>query len=172
MSKHLIFKTVDEYVKAYEEFFKKHPDAPQTEDIECLNLIMKKEYATQIIEGTKKLEYRAYSDFYEKLLIDKRVSEYLMDNIDNDEVVTFCNDVRQVKKIHFYSYSNTWYLDVEVDYNDVFSLVKRDIEMLHENYGVHDYDEEYMMYEKMGVPENERPWIFYFSISKVLDTNL
>ena len=167
----LQFKTDEEFVKASNEFFTKHPDAPQADDIECLNLIMKKEYARQIVAGTKKLEYRACSDFYNRRLIDERVSQYIIDHINDEEVLTFCNDIRQVKKIHFYSYSNTWHLDVEVDYNGAFSPVKEDIEMLHNEYGVHDWDADFADFERAGVPDEDRPWIFYFSISKILSSS-
>jgi hypothetical protein len=168
----LIFNTDEEFFAAQEEFYKKHPEVPRAKEIECLNLIMKKEYAQQIVEGTKKLEFRNYTDFYTKRLVDEDVARYIQEHQDDDEAMAFCNDIRQVKKIHFYSYSNTWHLDVEVECTDIFSLVKEDMEMLHEDYGVHDFDSTFEMYEKGGIPAEERPWIFYFVIGKVLDSNL
>lgn len=172
MSKNFDFKTDEEFFAAREDFLKRHPDAPQAEDIECLSLIMKKEYAMQILAGTKKLEYRAYSPFYISRLIDKNVSNYIQANLDNEEVPFFCNDIRQVKKIHFHDYNNSWFLDVEVEFNDAFSLVKSDIEYLHREFDAHEWDNDLENYEKAGVPEDERPYFFYFVCGKVIDTNL
>lgn len=168
--KNLNFKTAEEYAAAHEEFFKSHPDAPLAKDVECLNLIMRREYAEQILAGTKKLEFRQYSDFYVKRLIDPDVADYICAHIDDDEVVVFCNDIRQVKKIHFHNYNNSWFLDVECDFNDAFSITKKDISYLQERYGCHDFDAELEMYEKANI--EKRPWLFYFVCGKVLDTNL
>lgn len=163
-------KTEEEYIAAREEYFKNHPDAPEAEEIECLNLIMRKEYAEQILRGEKPLEFRAYSDFYVKRLIDKKVSEYIGAHVEEDEVFMFCNDVKQVQKIHFHNYNNTWFLDVECTFNDVFSINKHDIEFLQNKYGVHDFDEDLEKYEKANV--KERPFLFYFVCGNVIDTNL
>jgi len=170
MSKKLNFKTAEEYAAACEKFFETHPDAPEAEEIECLNLIMRKEYAEQILRGEKPLEFRDYSDFYIKRLIDKKVNDYISAHVEEDEVFMFCNDVKQVQKIHFHNYNNSWFLDIECDFNDVFSITKHDIEFLQNKYGVHDFDEELERYEKANV--KERPWLFYFVCGKVLDTNL
>ena len=71
------FKNVEEFAAARTKFFESHPDAPVAEDIECLNLVMKREYAEQILAGTKKLEFRDYKPFYVKKLIDPEVSDYI-----------------------------------------------------------------------------------------------
>lgn len=166
------FKTAEEFAAASQQFFESHPDAPIAEDVECLNLVMKREYAEQILSGTKKLEFREYKDFYIKKLIDPDVADYIRTNIDDNDVTTFCNDIRQVSKIHFYNYNRSWFLDVEVAYNDVFCINKRDIQYLQEKYGCHDYDADLKRMEVMKVPENERPYLFYFVIGKVLGTDL
>ncbi len=91
------FKTEEEYVAARQRFFETHPEAREARDVECLNLIMRREFAEQILNGTKKLEFRAYSNHYVSRLIDKEVSEYISRHIKDDEVLAFCNDIRQVK---------------------------------------------------------------------------
>ena len=133
---------------------------------------MKKVNAEQILAGTKKLEFRAYSDFYIRRLIDQEVADYLTSHIEDEEVMTFCNDIRQVKTIHFHDYNNSWFLDVECTFNDAFAIVPNDIRMLNEKYGCHDYDEDLKRMEAMKVPADERPYLFYFVCGKVLDTNL
>ena len=166
------FKNFEEFAAAYEKFYENHPEAPIAEDVECLNLIMKKVYAEQILAGTKKLEFREYKDFYIKRLIDRNVADYIRANINNEDVLTFCNDIRHVKKIHFHDYNKSWYLDIECTQVGVFSITKQDIENLHKNYGCHDFDEDLRRLDAMKVPENRRPWIFYLICGKVLDTNL
>lgn len=168
----LNFKSAEEYAAACEKFFEEHPEAPIAKDVECLSLIMKREYAEQILAGTKKLEFRSYSNFYVKRLIDPEVSEYVRAHINDDEVVMFCNDIKQVKKIHFHNYNNSWFLDIECDYNDVFRINKHDIEFLQKQYGCHDFDEDLKMMELNNVPQEKRPWVFYLVCGKVLDTNL
>jgi hypothetical protein len=172
MSENLNFKTADEYAAARDKFFESHPDAPEAEDVECLSLIMRREYAEQILRGEKPLEFRQYSEFYVKRLIDPDVSDYIRAHFNDDEVMMFCNDIRQVKKIHFHNYNNSWFLDIECDFNDAFSITKHDIEFLQSKYGVHDFDDDLKRMEAVNVPQNERPWLFYFVCGEVLDTNL
>ena len=165
------FKSVEEFAEARAEFFNvTRPDAPIARDVECLNLMMKREFAEQILAGTKKLEFRAYSEHYVKRLIDPAVSDYIQMHINDDDVMTFCSDIRQVKKIHFHNYSNSWYLDIECDYNDVFSITKRDIDYLNKEYDCHDFDADLKRFEAMGT--EQRPWLFFFVCGKVLGTNL
>ena len=164
------FKNAEEFAAARDEFFKTHPEAPIARDVECLNLIMKREYAEQILRGTKKLEFRAYSDHYVRRLIDPEVADYIGMHVNDEAVVMFCNDIRQVKRIHFHNYSNSWFLDIECDYNDAFCINKRDIEFLQKEYGCHDFDKDLARFEALGT--EQRPWLFYFVCGKVLGTNL
>ena len=166
------FKNKEEFYAAYQEFFKSHPEAKVAESVECLNLIMKKVYAEQILAGTKKLEFRAYSKFYIRRLIDSAVADYIREHSDDEDVLTFCNDIRQVNSIHFHDYNNSWFLDVECTFNDVFSITKEDIRMLNEKYDCHDYDDDLKRMDAINIPIEERPWIFFFVCGKVLDTNL
>ena len=164
------FSTKEEFAAAYTQFFETHPEAPVARDVECLNLIMRREFAEQILAGTKKLEFRAYSDHYVKRLIDPEVADYIRMHKDDEEVMTFCNDIRQVKKIHFHNYNNSWYLDVECTFNDAFCVNDNDIRMLNEKYGCHDFDDELKRLNAIGA--EQRPWLFYLVCGKVISTNL
>ncbi len=166
------FKNTEEFVAAREKFFETHPDAPKAEGVECLDLVIKREYAELILAGTKKLEFREYKPFYFKKLIDPNVAEYIQEHIDDNDVIMFCDEIRQVNTIHFYDYNRSWFLDVEVMLTDVFCIKKLDIELLQEKYGCHDFDDELKRMEAMRVPDNERPYLFYFVIGKVLGTDL
>ena len=164
------YETLEEYAAARRHYFETHPEAPVTKGIECLNLIMKREYAEQILAGTKKLEYRSYSKHYVTRLIDRDTADYIRMHINDEDVLTFFNDIRQVKKIHFHNYNNSWFLDVECTFNDAFSITKDDIEFMQAKYGVHDFDDDLAYFEK--TQEKNRPYLFYFVIGNILATNL
>lgn len=168
-----------------DEFFAKYPDAPISEDIECLNLIMRKEFATQILKGEKKVEVRAYSQFYYNRLFDKNVMEWgdkkaeEMANAGVDEgivnafvsdCVDFLNPLRNVKKVHFHNYDNTWFLDVECTANYQVAVVRDQVEELQQLYDCHEFDE--MLEDLEKQKSKDRPLYFYFVMGKVLDTNL
>ena len=51
----------DAQVSAFKE---KYPDFKPAKPIEVLNLIMTRKNAKEILEGKKKVEYRAYTDHY------------------------------------------------------------------------------------------------------------
>ena len=165
-----VLKNVEELNAERQRFFESHPEAPVAKDVECLNLIMRKEFALQILNGTKKLEYRAYSEHYVTRLIDKAVNEYINMHIDDDDIAGFCNDIRPVKKIHFHNYSNSWYLDVECVFNDAFIVNKDGIAYLNAEFDCHDWDEECARMD--AKKEKMRPCMFFFVCGKVLGTNL
>lgn len=162
------------FTEAREAFFKEHPDCPKPQPIECLNLIMKKEYALDILKGIKKVEVRAYSDHYWGRLYDKKVLEYENKHWDDDlmrmQMCDFNDSVRAVKKIHFYNYNNSWHLDVECIDNNTVVVVDDQVKFLQEEYGCHEFDE--MLAEFNKKKEKNRPIFFYFALGKVLDTNL
>ena len=102
------------YLQKIEELKQKYPDFYLAEEIKVLNLILKREYAEEILAGTKRVEFRAMSDHYINRLIDKKALKFTNAHLDDDDVVDFCNPIRPVRQIHFYNYNNSWFLDVEV----------------------------------------------------------
>ena len=164
------FETKEEFLAARKEFFESHPEAKEAKTVGVLNLIMKREYAEQIVKGTKKLEFRSYSPHYVKRLIDPDVADYISRHLKDEEVLTFCNDIRQVARIHFHNYNNSWFLDVKCTFNDVFQVNDNDVKMLQDTYGCHDFDEDLRILNASN--EERRPWVFYFVCGEVLDTNL
>lgn len=166
------FKTAEEFEAARAAYIKAHPDYSEPKPIECLNLVMKQFWAKKIIKGEKPLEFRNYSNFYISRLIDKKVAMFISDHMDEEGTLYFCNDIRPVKKIHFYDYGKTWYLDIECKSVDTFTLVREDIERLQKDFGVHDFDADLEYVEQAGIPEEERPMFFYLECGKVLSTNL
>lgn len=165
--------TVDEYRKAKKEFCDFH-SCPITKPIEKLNLIMKREFAEQIIRGEKTVEFRAYSRHYIDRLVDKDVCNFV-DMHGGEPIVQlmfhdFINEVRRAKVIHFHNYNNSWYLDVECVENGLISCVKEEVEYLKNVHNSTELEEELEYYEKGKI--NERPYYFYFVVGNVLDTNI
>ena len=173
------------YKSGYDAFFEKYPDAPVSEDIECLNLIMRKEFAMQILRGEKTVEIRAYSKFYYDRLFDKRVMSWAdakaleleSSGADKKTVDAFIDDcldylmpLRPVRKIHFHNYDNTWFMDVECTDNYQVAVVREQVEPLQQLYNCHEFDE--MLEELEKKKAKDRPLYFYFAIGKILDTNL
>ena len=162
------------FLEAQDEFFKTHPDVPRPEPVECLNLVMKKEFAMQILSGEKKVEIRSYSPHYIDRLYDKKVLEYEREHWDDEllrmQMMDFNDSVRAVKKIHFHNYNNSWYLDVECVENTAASVCDADVVYLREEYGCHDFDE--MLADFNRRKTKDRPLFFYFVIGEILGTNL
>ena len=96
---------------------------PMPEPIESLDLILKKEFALQILKGEKNVEFRSMTQHYMNRLFDKKLGDFLDKHADNAEIVAEygmwgnCDELRPVKSIHFHNYNNDWYLDVEVLHN-------------------------------------------------------
>ena len=166
------YQTQFELEKA--KFFEAHPDCPHSEPIEVLNLIMRKEFAEEILKGEKKVEVRAYSKFYYDRLFDRKVLEWGEKHCDTDELaadfVDFAEPLRQVKTIRFSNYDKTWFLDVECVENYQLAVVKEQVAYLQEAYDCHEFDELLSDLDKKKA--KDRPMYFWFAIGNVLDTNL
>ncbi len=159
---------------ARKQFFEEHPDCPRPKPIECLDLIMRREFAQQIVEGTKRVEIRSYSSHYFNRLYDKAVLDYEDKHWDDElmklQMIDFNDSVRAVKKIHFHDYGKTWFLDVECIENNTVVLVDDQVQFLQDEYGFHDFDEELAGLNKRKA--KERPIFFYFAIGRILGTDL
>ena len=168
-------KEREDWIARYEQFYKENPSCPISEDIESLNLVMKREYAEAIKNGTKTVEFRAYSPHYCGRLYDKNVEHYLSLH-KNDKVVKekleegIITPMRMVQNIHFHNYNNSWFLDCECISNGVIALVEEDVKFLQERFGCHELDADLAHYEAVG--EKNRPLLFYFAIGKIGKNNL
>lgn len=159
---------------ARKKFFEEHPDCPKPKPVECLNLIMRREFAEEILAGTKRVEIRSYSQHYCDRLYDKDVLDYEDAHWDDEvmrmQMLDFNDSVRAVKKIHFHNYNNSWFLDVECIDNNTVLLVDEQVGYLRDEYGCHDFDEELARLDKRNA--NERPIYFYFAVGRVLGTDM
>ena len=160
-------KTQEEFDKAKAEYMAKNPALKEAKPVECLNLLLRKEFALQILEGVKKVEFRAFTEHYCSRLIDSDVDNWMQDHIDDEEAMYFANHVRPVKKIHFNNFNNSWSLDVECVRNDYVAVTNKDVEFLNKEYDCHELDDMLKDFNKRK--EQNRPFFFYFALGKVLD---
>lgn len=168
------FNDVDFFDQCREEFFKAFPDYPKPKPIEKLDLVMRKEYAKEIMAGTKTVEIREYSNFYTSRLYDKDVMAYEDEHWDDElmrmMMVDFNDSVRAVKTIHFHDYGKTWFMDIECIDNNTIVVNDEQVNHLKEIYNCHEFDE--MLADLNAKNATERPVFFYFALGKILDNNL
>ena len=123
----------------------------------------------------KTVEFRECKPHYGNRIFDKAVMRWRdLHNADpsvSDEDFACADPIRQVRQIHFYDYNGTWSLDVAVKETGIIAITESDIKMLQNRFGCHDYDEDPARLAAMGIPENERPLLFYFAINKVYPLN-
>ncbi len=163
-----------QWIEDWKAFHEKYPDCPRVEPIECLNLIMRREYAEQIVRGEKTVEYRTYSPHYRNRLFDRKMGEYMERHADDEEfieaVLQYERVLRHVKMIRFHNYNNTWHLDVRCEYNEVCVATREDGEYIRDEYGNSELLEEAIELEKAGA--EELPMFFFFVLGEVLDNGL
>lgn len=151
-------------------FYSSHPDCPRPKEIEVLNLIMRREYAEDIIRGEKPIEFRAYSKHYHDRLIDLDVANYILEHeLTNDEI-ELIDLFRPVRSIRFHNYTNSWYVDVECKQNSIIAVTRPNVEALQEKYNCHEFDK--MLADFETKKESTRPMFFYFVLGEVRETTL
>ena len=163
------FESIDDFYNAQAEYWKKNSKA-KPKAVECLNLLMKKDYALQILHGEKKLEFRAYTQHFVDRVIDKDVDNYMADNPDNEDLQTFGDVIRPVKRIRFHNYNNSWHLEVECTNNFLMAVTKDAVDNIQKQFGCHDMDD--MLADLERKRAKDRPMFFVFVCGDVLDTDL
>lgn len=113
-----LFKKVQEILKRKYKCEVKMP-----EEVHNFDLILKRESAEEILLDVKDVEFRKYSDYYNKRLLCDDILDAYAKYKDDTEIIEACEDwdvkevlepMKVVRSIHFRDYNNTWYLDIEV----------------------------------------------------------
>lgn len=147
-----------------------------TDGILCLNLIMKKQYALDIINGKKKVEYRNYSKHYFDRLYDKDMLDMLEKYAEDEDVKKICepydvmdflDPLRVVKTIRFHNYNDTWSLTVECKENNIIALTDPNIDYMHKEFGDTEFADAVKELQKAGV--EDRPILFYFALGNIIE---
>lgn len=120
---------------------------------EAFDLIMRKQFAWDIIEGRKRLEFRDLSNFYMRKFV-KNVKTW---------------DTVELDFIHFRDYGNTWFLDVHIASVDTVALLPENLPYFHE-YGHHEFDEEIAGNE--GKQPKDAGYLFCLPVDAIINTNL
>ncbi len=113
--------------------------------IKVLNMVLKKEFALEIVRGKKVREYRAFTPFWVKrLCLFEDPSDKLL-----------ATGVKWYDRVHFYPYNNKWFVDCSIE-SIKWVTVDR------------EFQEKY----KDEVIANIGDIIFVIQLGKVLATNL
>lgn len=135
--------------------------------IEAFNLIMKKEWAKKILDGSKTVEFRAYSPFYIKMFTipesfeenNRRLAEAERLNLPDPELIP---DSSPISAIHFHPYGKSWHLDCLIDDIKLVGCDRGGAMELREDWGSHDLD------DFMDVPDGNGPLTFALHISGII----
>lgn len=137
---------------------------------------MEKDKAEKIVAGTKTVEFRDFTPFYHSRFYDKAVLKWIDKNGNDptisDEEFACADPVRPVRSIHFYSYNNTWSLDVAIKETGIVALTAEGIRMMHERFNCYELDGNYEYCNANSIPETERPLYFYLAIDRILNKDM
>jgi hypothetical protein len=135
-------------------------------EVEAYNLLMRKEYAMDIVSGKKTLEIREFKSHYVDMFTDKeqlKKNEELRKAGRVDECV---EPFKSVSYVRFHNYDYSWILDVKIDEIGLSTMCQEDIEELAEAFNFHDYDKEWQQFEHLE--DDEKPLFYWLHIKEIV----
>ncbi|WP_071133854.1 hypothetical protein [Millionella massiliensis] len=144
------------------------------QQVEAYSLLMRKEFALEIITGKKKVEFRSFSDYYVSQFMDteairrNKKSGFIAGDENAEE------EFKAIEYIHFHNRNNSWFLDVKINDIGMFCVDTEDIDEYTQNEPAYPDFEEFRADAKEHdkLPPEERPMMFFLAIEKVVATNL
>jgi hypothetical protein len=136
------------------------------EEVEAYDLLMRKEYALDIISGKKTLEIREFKSHYVNMFTDKEQlakNEELRKAGKDDECI---EPLKATQYVRFHNYNYSWTLDVEIDEIGISTVCREDIEDLADAFDFHDYDNEWQQYEHLD--DDEKPVFYWLHIKEIV----
>ena len=135
------------------------------QEVEAYALLMKKEFAKEIVEGKKILEWRTFSEFYSRMFTNEENQKLFdMGKLPEGE-----NTIREdIEYVHFYSTGAPWTLDCSIHGITLVVPIKEDADWLHDTFGCDDLYPIVEECDKEGVPEFERPAWYVIVLNEVV----
>lgn len=145
-------------------------------EVEAYHLIMKKENALEIINGTKKIEVRDFNQKYGQMFIDpKKEAEYFekmkqsnFEYIDQNGVAECDKIYKGIKYIYFTNYNKSWHLVVKISHINMLWFNDDDMNFLENELNFKDYKEGYEEFKKNYKEGDEIPAIFAITIESIV----
>jgi hypothetical protein len=139
---------------------------------EAFPLIMRREYAKQILNRKKRVELRECSNRYGAMFFTDEYWSFIRRGMPEREKRRYENGdnmfKEDVKMVHFYNYQNTLCLDCSIQGLEIIKMTKEEIDWLCEEYNIPDDDvihEEWKAYE--GTPKERVPVMFAIVMGSV-----
>lgn len=143
---------------------------------EAYRLIMKKENALEILNGTKEVELREFNKKYGEMFIDKKKEAEYFEKIKSPDFeyvdangVAECDKIyKGVKYIYFTNYNKSWHLIVELAHIYMLWFNDDDMLFLSNDLNCKDLEGPYKEFRKKHKEGEEIPAVFAISIGKVI----
>lgn len=135
---------------------------------EAFDLILKKDFAYQILQGQKTIEFRSFTENYlAKFCTKKLVREY------QKGLKNLKFEPKEIFFVHFRDFNNTWFLDVGIEAVDAMAMYYKNVDYFHER-KCFECDDIIAQNRINGIePNDERmQWFFCLPIRFLVKTNL
>ena len=135
---------------------------------EAYSLTIYKTHAQEILNGSKTVEIRTYSNKNCALFLDPEKAAQNAKARKEGRLSDLVWPMKDIFAIHFYDRGGRYELNVLLDYCGLACMCEEDIKMLGDRFGFHDYDNEWQQYANM--PKDDRPLFFWFHVSDIVNS--